>query len=351
MKAVAIEAGDTLKAHPAGVARYAIELAAALRAVQDDEFDVRLWYPTRRLLRAHLRARSLPGAWYGRVPPRTMPALFHATACRFPRWQSAVEIATAHDFYALRDEVSPDAAQLEQHMAYVRRSQWVICVSETTREHLHRLIDYPRERTVAIPLAVNHRFRPQAAESILALRKRRRLPAEFLLFVGKARPNKNLHGLIRAYAGSGLEMPLLIAGRQPSRLHQALQEEIRRSGCQGRVSFIGFVSDAELPVLMAAARAFCFPSTFEGFGLPVLEALACGTPVLTSQGTATEEAAAGHAVLVDPHSLESMVDGLQSVVELDPLACRAGSEYARSFTWQRVAEHTLAVYRRALQPS
>lgn len=349
MKQVAIEGGDALKAHPAGVARYAIELAAALRAEQGADLDVRMWYPKRRLLRAHLRSKALPHAWYGKRPPRERPDIFHATACRFPRWQSPVEIATAHDFYHLRDGCGLDEAVRERHMAYVRRARWVICVSETTREHLHQLIDYPRERTVAIPLAVNPRFRPAAPELQQALLRRRRLPSEFLLFVGKARPNKNLQGLIQAYAQSGLEIPLLIAGRQPAELHRQLQEQARISGCAQRVQFIGFVSDAELPVLMSAAQAFCFPSTFEGFGLPVLEALACGTPVLTSAGTATEEAAAGHAVLIDPHSIESMAAGLPRVLEVGQAARDAASVHARSFTWRRVAERTLAVYRQALQ--
>lgn len=343
---IGIEAGETLRARPAGVARYIVELMRAFDTTSQ-EFAFEAWYPLKRMLRAHLRARQMPARWLGLSPPARAPELFHAAGWRFPDWRSPVEVVTVHDLYALLEP----GLSVEQHQArtaYIRRAGWAICVSEHTRRHLLQAVAFDPARVLTISLGVGARFRPAGAEAVADLRHRYRLPAEYLLFVGQARRNKNLHGLIRAHAASGLDVPLVVAGKQPGGLHDELKALVAKTPARAPVRFLGYVPDDDLPTLMSAAAAFCFPSTFEGFGLPLLEAMACGTPVLTSRGIATEEVAAGHAELADPHDTASLAAGLRRVLDADAASRQAAMRYAHSLSWDNTVDAALAVYRQAL---
>jgi alpha-1,3-rhamnosyl/mannosyltransferase len=236
------------------------------------------------------------------------------------------------------------AAEVRRRADYVLRAERVVCVSHFTKRQVVELLQIPNERCVAIPLAVGANFRPESEARKSALRRAKKLPQEFLLFVGRDRPNKNLDGLLAAYARTQLPMPLIIAGRQSSRTRRRLLALANDHQCVGSIRWVDTLRDEDLPTLLSCATALCMPSTFEGFGLPILEAMACGTPVVTSAGRATEEAAGGHAVLVDPESIDSLAEGLLRVQHVSAAQRQAARAYATQRSWNDVSRETLSVY-------
>jgi glycosyltransferase involved in cell wall biosynthesis len=330
------------------MARYTQSLLAAL-SHSTLPVKVRPWAPRRRMLGLLKSSLRPPVHFFSEEPPRVRPDIFHATACVFPNWKSPVEVVTVHDLFAVREELHISAEETRRRTDYIHRADRIICVSQYTRAHLHALLDVPEEKSVAISLTAHECFKPASAEQQLRLRRRYGLPAEFLLFVGRYRTNKNLDGLLAAYAASGIRMPLYIVGIFSKQERELTMRVAADVGCIGAIGWLNAVDETELPTLLSCASALCLPSTFEGFGLPIIEAMACGTPVLTSAGRATEETAGGHAVLVDPESVESIADGLHRVLQMTDTQRTLAREYASRRTWNDVAAETLQAYAHAYQ--
>jgi alpha-1,3-rhamnosyl/mannosyltransferase len=178
------------------------------------------------------------------------------------------------------------------------------------------------------------------------------LQRPYFFYYGHASENKNINRILQAFAArdpalSGHEM--VFAGGWGEEPRQAWREQVAELKLGDSVRHLGRVADADLVALLAAAEAMVFPSLGEGFGLPILEAYASGTPVLTSrEGGSTAEVAHGHATLVDARDVESIAEGLSLVVEHSPGQRAAAKAYARSMSWNRVARETLDVYRDVL---
>jgi glycosyltransferase involved in cell wall biosynthesis len=347
MTTIGIEVGDLLRPQRSGMARYTECLIAGL---QDLPHDMQIFgfAPWRRLLGSLINPADIKLRFFGKVPPKSRPDLFHATACVFPKWKSKIEIATVHDLYGI-PELNKMTEKTWRRVDYIQRADRIICVSHFTRNDLHDLLEVSPSRTIAIPLAVATNFVPASEEQKQDLRKKYRLPQEFFLFVGRDRYNKNLHRLVTAYARSGIKIPFCIAGRHDAYSRERLGRRATRYQCKGSLRWLGPVSDDELPALLSCASALCMPSTFEGFGLPVVEAMACGTAVLTSEKCATEEAAGGHAVLVNPKSIDSIAEGLVRVLKVTDQKKIAARTYATMRTWADVATETMQVYSGALR--
>jgi glycosyltransferase involved in cell wall biosynthesis len=176
-------------------------------------------------------------------------------------------------------------------------------------------------------------------------------PGSYLLYVGTVQPRKNLARLIDAFAqvarqeAGGAALRLVIAGKR-GWLTEEIERRAAASGVAGQVLFPGFVADADLPALLSGALAFVFPSLYEGFGMPVLEAMACATPVLTSTTSALPEVAGDAALLVDPHDTEAIAEGIARLLSDAALRERLrerGMQRAAQFTWHRCASETLRV--------
>lgn len=283
--------------------------------------------------------------------------LFHAPGYVAPARLPLPMVVTIYDLVALRH---PKLARRSNVAHYglrlpraARAARRIIvpleCVARDVVEQLH----IPRSRICVVPLGVDETFRPPSEEAKAAVRERLGLTAPFVLFVGNVEPKKNLPTLIRAFAElrrGGLSHELVIAGKRGWKCSGVyrLPAEL---GIEARVRFLGYVADADLPALYGAAELFAFPSLVEGFGLPPLEAMACGTPVVVSEADALVETAGDAALRVAATDVAALADAMRRLLTDGALRhqmIEAGLARAAHFNWPRTAELTRAVYREAL---
>jgi len=226
----------------------------------------------------------------------------------------------------------------------------LICPSQAVRDDIVRILRVRPEKVRPIAEAAAPEFQPIKDKAALErLRTRYALPERFILSVGSLEPGKNRAALLKAYAGlrkRGLEQKLVVAGQRAWKYEDdlALVEEL---GLEGKVLFTGYVPPEEMPALYNAAELFVFPSLYEGFGLPVIEAMACGVPVVASNLSAIPEVAGEAALLVDPRDVEQLCDAMARVLgdeRLQEEMRRRGLERAQGFSWERAARETIAVY-------
>jgi glycosyltransferase involved in cell wall biosynthesis len=235
-----------------------------------------------------------------------------------------------------------------------RRAARIATVSEYSRQDLLRTYGLPPEKVVVTYNGVESHFTPDPAgpDEAAAIRARFQIGREYLLAVGSLQPRKNLVRLIRTYAKLRAERPgftpqLVIVGRKLW-LADSIFDEVKRQPWADDVILTGYVTDADLPALYRGAAAFVYPSIFEGFGLPPLEAMACGTPVVTSNTSSLPEVTGDAALLVDPYSEDQIADALLQITGDEALRSRlraAGLEQAKRFTWRDAAARTLQLYR------
>jgi glycosyltransferase involved in cell wall biosynthesis len=280
--------------------------------------------------------------------------VFHATNSVFPRpVRAGRRVVTVHDLTLLRfpEWHPPDRldAMVPRLADAVRLADRVIADSEWTRQDLVTLLSVPADRVTVVPLAPDASFGPrERAEIAAALRPFGLRHGEYLLFVGTVEPRKNLARLLDAVELAGARVGVLVIAGERGWKSAELHDRMARLAGGGRVRYVGYVSDAARAVLMNGARAFVYPSLYEGFGLPPLEAMACGTPVLVSNAASLPEVVAGAALLVDPHDTGAIAAALDRLWNDEALRAglrERGLARASRFSWETTALATLAVYR------
>jgi glycosyltransferase involved in cell wall biosynthesis len=230
-----------------------------------------------------------------------------------------------------------------------RGARRILTPSEATRVDVIRLLKLDPGRVRVVPYAVAESFRP-ASEGPARLTTVYGVRPPYFLYVGTIEPRKNLARTLRAFARVAASLPehqLVLVGDLGWKYEEVLAEA-RRPELHGRVLLPGYVPEQDLPVLYSHAVAFVYPSLYEGFGFPVVEAMACGAPVLTSRSSSLTEIAEGAAVLVDPLSETGLADALVSLATDASLSQRLRAEgllRAATFTWERTARETVQVYR------
>ena len=232
-----------------------------------------------------------------------------------------------------------------------RRARRLIAVSAHTAEEAARLLGVPLARIDVVYHGVDPAFCPLPASEVAAFRQRQGLPERFVLFVGTLEPRKNLVRLVEAFARIRAGRVGLVLAGGKGWLYDELFASVEALGLTKEVIFPGYVTNEELPLWYNAATALAYPSVYEGFGLPVLEAQACGTPVLTSNVSSLPEAAGDAALTVDPYDVEALAAGLHRLLADEPLRLQLrerGLAHARQFSWPRTAQETARVYRRAM---
>ncbi|MGC8779506.1 MAG: glycosyltransferase family 4 protein [Anaerolineae bacterium] len=288
--------------------------------------------------------------------------LLHGLAYALPLACACRAVVTVHDLSFLR---YPQAFR-RLNRAYlswitraaVRKACRVIAVSESTRQDVIALYGVPADRVVVVPNGVAEAFRPADRSEVAAFRRRKGLPERFFLFLGTLEPRKNIERLLDAYAlflrdhaARMADRPCLVIAGAKGWFYEAIFARVQRLNLADRVFFPGFVPAAELPWWYRAADLFIYPSLYEGFGLPVLEAMACGTPVITSNASSLPEVAGDAALLVPPDDADALAGAMARVWHEPALAAalrEAGLKQASRFSWQRTARETLAVYRAVL---
>lgn len=366
----------TATAHFPGIGRYVRNLAPALAAHLTGEerlsvlwnpADPTAWDPSP-LATAGVTPIPAPVSPFALRQQWTLPrllrglrprALYHSTYYLMPYRPSLPTVLTVYDLIPL---LFPETVSWRARLFFrvatglaLRAADHVIAISRASRRDLLTHFPIHPTRVTAIPLAVEPRFHPRPPEEVQGLCARYGLPEDYLLYLGINKPHKNLVRLIRAYArlagirsAAGLATPpLVIAGAWDPRYPEPRQE-VHARGLEDTVRFLGPVADADLPALYTGCTAFVFPSLYEGFGLPVLEAMACGAAVICSDRSSLPEVAGDAALLVDPTREEALTAAMDRVLREPGLAeaLRArGRMRARSFTWERTAQETLAVYR------
>lgn len=236
-----------------------------------------------------------------------------------------------------------------------RRATAIIADSESTRQDAIRLAKVPPGKIRAILLGVTPDFHPENDPALLrAVRQKYSLPERFLLFVGLLEPRKNLPALLQAFASLPPQQPevrLVIVGRQGWMYDQTLRL-VQELGIADKVHFTGYVDQPDLPRVYNLAQMAVYPSTYEGFGFPVLEAMACGTPVITTDVSSMPEITGEAGVLVPPGNIPALAQAIQRLLS-DPLErqhrAALGIARAANFTWERTAIQTLAVYQDCLR--
>lgn len=283
--------------------------------------------------------------------------LFYSPDFVLPPQLSGRCFLTIHDLaFMVHPECAVPSLEWYLHKAVSRavaRADLILADSANTRRDLIHLMGVEPERVEVLYSGVEPAFRPLEEASLHPVRARYELPKHFLLTVGTIEPRKNLPRLLEALSilPESLRLPLLVAGK-PGWLYQDTFDTVDRLDLQPWVRFLGFVPDEDLPALYNLATALVYPTLYEGFGLPPLEAMACGTPVLTSRTSSLTEVVAEAAVLVDPADAVSIAQGLHRLLEDQALRARlrqAGLARARHFTWERSAQRLLQLIREGLE--
>lgn len=283
----------------------------------------------------------------------------HFTNSVAPLLKRVPTVVTIHDMSLdLFPDFHPRRRMITRPLVHLsaRRADAVITVSQSAKRDILRLTGLSGDKVHVVPEAAAPIFRRiEDASRLQSVRKRYGLADKLILFVGTLEPRKNLPRLLRAYA------QLLHAGDDSHQLvcvggfgwgYDQVRAEIERLNLEGRVILTGYVPYQDLPVLYSLSRVFVFPSLHEGFGLPVMEAMACGVPVITAAGSSLSEIAGACAELVDPRSEESITEALRRVLSDESLRdslSRRGLENSRRFSWKHAARRTLEIYRRTAQ--
>ncbi|MDQ5823436.1 MAG: glycosyltransferase family 4 protein [Chloroflexota bacterium] len=315
-------------------------------------------FPTRRApVRIAWEQLVLPGAAL-----RHRLDLLHCPVNVRPVISSCPTVVTIHDLVFLRSPESFHPAKRRYLSAMTgwsaRHATHVIAVSESTRRDVIELLGVPPARVTTVHNGVGEQFRPVSAAERDAFRAQQGITGRILLYVGTLEPRKNLPMLIRAFAAlvedPAMQDVKLYVGGSKGWYYDEIFATAERVGLthSGRVTFLGRVPDEQLPLWYNVATVVAYPSLYEGFGLPALEAMSCGTPVLASNTSALPEVVGGGGLLLDPGDEAVWLGAMRRVLSDEQLWAELSAkavEQASGFSWDRSARETVAVYRRVLQ--
>jgi glycosyltransferase involved in cell wall biosynthesis len=340
-----------------GVGTYAANL---IRAMPDVEPDISVvlvsaealpaegWTENERVRKVIRRGGGRNNLLWSHVSLRRAIAgervdVFHGPGYTRPFGLGVPSVVTLHDIsYAAAPQWYPYRSDFLRQ-AWYRQSavgaDAILTVSEFSRREIIRVYGVPADEVHTVYQGVDHRrFFPLAErEPIRELLHGYGLPKDFVLFVGDVHARRNLGRVIEA--AQRVNMPLVVIGRVVEKPATAAQADVR---------YLGYVPEADLPLFYNAARALVYVSLYEGFGFPIVEAMACGCPAIVSRGTACEETAGEAGVKVDPESVQAIADAIAGVLKNPDVAGRAveaGIKRAAEFDWRKTAEETLKVYR------
>jgi alpha-1,3-rhamnosyl/mannosyltransferase len=360
----------TASSHFPGIGRYVVNLAHSLAPLlRPDERLTVLEDPAHRVVtepqvaRVQVNESPFSATQQTQIPRllRSLDAdLYHSAYLLMPYRPGVPAVLTVYDLIPL---LLPAQSSTRATLFFcsamrlaLRAAQRVIVISESTRADLLSHFPVSPDRITAIPLAADPAFQPQSEAAVDDVRKRYGLPLGYTLYVGSNKPHKNLAGLVDAWtrvtaAPATAAQTLAVAGAW-DRQYDQVRERAAGTSAEGRIRWLGPVAEADLPALYSGAMLFVFPSLYEGFGLPVLEAMASGTPVICSDSSSLPVGAGDAAVLVDARDPVALGDAIASLLaDADGRARlrELGLARAAHFSWESTAQSTLELYRATLR--
>ncbi len=358
-----------------GVGHYTFELARHLAIISaPDEFELLSPFSFNPPLDDHdlpaglravqVKVNSLSRRWFAVGLPLHLRHskfdLFHGTNYEVPLWSKSPSVLTVHDLslFLLPETHEPHLVRRGRRRLPImaRRADCLITPSQTIKREVIQHLRIGDAQIVVIPDAPRSVFRPMPLEETVATRTKLGIEPEFILFTGTLEPRKNLTTLLKAFdeimRKTALRPQLVIAGKE-GWLMDELRQQMEQRDLKDRLRFTGYLPDDELRALYSSCRVFVYPSLYEGFGLPPLEAMACGAPVITSsissliETTGTE--AARHVAALDVEGLAQSIVGLLENDSERKYLSSAGIKHAAGFSWHKVAASTLEVYRQVMK--
>lgn len=363
----------------AGVGHYTYNLVRALLDLdQENEYVLFFDYRTMREAaqtfdQANVRIRFFPFSSYGKFLPFAYSHLLvaaalykerldvlHAPANIMPLGYAKTTVVTLHDLAIYKHpewfpmQIFSTRLLVPQSL---KKAKHIIAVSEATKTDLRELFNTPHNKVSVIPEAADTKLLPlhDSTDDIHAVYK---LPTRYLLYIGTIEPRKNLNGLLQAWQRLQLNRPevvkdvVLIFAGALGYGGQDFLPAVTRLKLKPTVKYLGYVPHNHKILLIRSAQAFIFPTFYEGFGLPVLEAMQIGTPVITTNTSSIKEVANKSALLVEPNDIDGMAEAMRKMLtdqEVRHQLITKGKQQAEKFSWERTARETLAVYRKAAQ--
>ena len=227
------------------------------------------------------------------------------------------------------------------------RSSKIFTVSNFVKKDISRSFLVPEDKIVITPNAVDQKFNPKPQKDVAIVLKRYNITKPYLFYVGNAHPHKNLENLVQAFEKLSAQLPdlQLVIGGKTTFFHERLQKEWANKPIAPKINFTGFIDDTDLPYLYSGAEAMVNPSLYEGFGLQILEAFACGTKVICSSTTSLPEVGADVAYYFDPRNVEHIARTiLSALADNDPTRTQRGYDNAQKYSWEHSAQKILDVY-------
>ena len=360
---VALDASNLALEAPTGVAIYGIHLIREIASL-DKENEYTLCYRLSRWKDRRHFYRVNQSNFRTKIIQEPLDFLFtrkidlfHGLDARMYDSRRVKNVVTIHDIPQHSNQYSGTRHPEKKNRRYadiMALADRIIADSVYTKADILKFYSIREERIDVVPLGVEGPARPLSEDEIQAAMMRYGIRAPYLLHVGRIERKKNLCRTLEAFAQVRKQLAsrarIVLAGT-PGPGGEEVFEAIERLGLSEAVRLTGYVRQEDLPALYAGAVLFLFPSLYEGYGMPILEAMACGTPVLTSNVTSLPEVAGDAAVQVDPLDVESIAQGILQLVEDPQLReqyIRKGLERVKEFTWERTARETLAVYHKTL---
>jgi glycosyltransferase involved in cell wall biosynthesis len=356
--------------HQAGIGQYIIRLVESLARIDsEDQFILfHIWKDRKTIVQnANFKRETLWTPSHHRFETITVSVEFarskidvlHNPDFIPPAYTRFPSVITVHDLAFLRDPgyLTRDSARYYGQVdVAARRANHIIAVSESTKRDLINLLGVSEEKITVIYEAAHSRFVPVTDTEVLSrARARRALPTDFILFVSTIEPRKNLATLLHAFRrlrdNYKSRAMLAIVGHEGSGIEK-IRSIVKELNLEDIVCFLSDITDEELVLLYNAAKLFVLPSLYEGFGLPPLEAMACGTPVIVSNVSSLPEVVGDAGLLIDPEDVEGLTVAMWRALTDEKLRRELrekGCKRAQTFSWERAARETLNVYRRVAE--
>jgi alpha-1,3-rhamnosyl/mannosyltransferase len=326
-----------------GIGRYTYNLVSAIGSIVGTENIVlfgRLLSLKNRYRDSKFYTRAKEQGYLGRTWPRNKNIdILHATRYVLPDWPSIKKVITIHDMTQVKASKGKRSAILDYYSHLVKNADHIISVSKATKRDIIDILNVHSAKISVTFLGVDEFYTRPEKLKIKDTLEKYNIERPYFFNVGNFDKIKNTDKLVKAFILSKVSKDYNLV-RAGINLHNDAEKN--------NIKHLGYVPDTDMPALYSGASGFLFPAVHSGFGLPILEAMACGTPVLTSNTEAAPEVAGGHAILADPYSVEDISQGFDKLLNASAEDIEKAVSYARKFTWKKCAEETIKVYKKLM---